>query len=271
MRWLGELTESSQCRRRHRWRPCDGQQAGAPTTLLPAHPHPPSPAAPCPIAPCGSPHVLPLVPHVVVVLDANGALGAARLLNLGLRHAQRHLAVELGGQGAAWEEGWQGAAACCLCCRGFGKTRRTQRSAVRHPPRRPQRLDPRPPRPPPPRSHKLPVSSMWSRTRSCSASRLPPGFRPRARHWMRRSLSRSGCAGHGGGAAAVQGKAVAAARPGTATAGRAAGEAAGARGLADRGSPCAPTTARQRLEGGRRRPASHLEQLAGLIGGHHGF
>lgn len=39
----------------------------------------------------------------------------------------------------------------------------------------------------------LPVSSMSARTRSSSASRLPPGLSPRARHWMRRSFSSSGC------------------------------------------------------------------------------
>ena len=37
-------------------------------------------------------------------------------------------------------------------------------------------------------THKLPVSTMWSLTRSISASRLPPGLTPRARHCRCRVL-----------------------------------------------------------------------------------
>jgi hypothetical protein len=44
-----------------------------------------------------------------------------------------------------------------------------------------------------PGAYVSPVSSMWSRTRSRSASRLPPGLMPRARHCILRSFSNNAC------------------------------------------------------------------------------
>ncbi len=148
-----------------------------------------------------SPHVLPLCTRVVVVADADGALLLCWSRH-GLRHADCHLAVELPHQLAAGAEKTaqarrgQGAVGGGQGCRRHRRRIRAWSSLPAQPstpkPRMSQPRSASPARTPHP-SHMLPVSSMFSRTRSSSASRLPPGLRPRARHWMRRSLSNSGC------------------------------------------------------------------------------